>query len=138
MAFWPLNAARFVKYGPAGAGAANVSPAPIFVGLNVPELSEPLPIFDEVKRWLEPGQGHTLYGAGGCTECNQTGYTQRTGVFEVLSISKGIRKLILERQPAQASGRRQPTDQPLRNDPLSAIRKDDRCALWQLARLVRA
>ena len=34
----PLKTESVDPYGPAGAGAANVSPAPIFVGLNVPDV----------------------------------------------------------------------------------------------------
>ena len=37
---------------------------------------------------------HFHYGAG-CNYCAQTGYRGRTGVFEVLSITEGFRKLIL-------------------------------------------
>jgi type II secretory ATPase GspE/PulE/Tfp pilus assembly ATPase PilB-like protein len=64
------------------------------------EMDESLETFDEVKRWLEPGQGRTLYGPRGCTECLMTGYKERTGVFEVLTVGKDVRKLILERQPS--------------------------------------
>jgi type II secretory ATPase GspE/PulE/Tfp pilus assembly ATPase PilB-like protein len=57
--------------------------------------------FDEVRPWLEPGQGETLYGPGGCPDCRMLGYTGRTGVFEILPTSPEIRKLILTRQPVQ-------------------------------------
>jgi type II secretory ATPase GspE/PulE/Tfp pilus assembly ATPase PilB-like protein len=50
--------------------------------------------FEEVQSWLEPGQGENIYGPKGCRECYMTGYSGRTGVFEVLSISGAIRKLI--------------------------------------------
>jgi type II secretory ATPase GspE/PulE/Tfp pilus assembly ATPase PilB-like protein len=36
----------------------------------------------------------------GCPECNDTGYTGRIGIFEVLPISEKIGRLILEREPA--------------------------------------
>jgi type II secretory ATPase GspE/PulE/Tfp pilus assembly ATPase PilB-like protein len=36
----------------------------------------------------------------GCAECNDTGYTGRIGIFEVLPISEKIGRLILEREPA--------------------------------------
>jgi type II secretory ATPase GspE/PulE/Tfp pilus assembly ATPase PilB-like protein len=58
--------------------------------------------FDEVKRWLDPGQGAELFIARGCPECRQTGYTARTGAFEVMTISRELRKLIMEQQPTQA------------------------------------
>jgi type II secretory ATPase GspE/PulE/Tfp pilus assembly ATPase PilB-like protein len=57
--------------------------------------------FDEVKQWLEPGEGQALYAAKGCNDCHQTGYTNRTGVFEVLTVSREIRKLIFEKQTTQ-------------------------------------
>jgi type II secretory ATPase GspE/PulE/Tfp pilus assembly ATPase PilB-like protein len=66
------------------------------------DLAESLQTFDEVKQWLEPGQGQVLYGPAGCPSCHMSGYAQRTGVFEVLSVSRAIRRLILDRQPIQA------------------------------------
>jgi type II secretory ATPase GspE/PulE/Tfp pilus assembly ATPase PilB-like protein len=57
--------------------------------------------FDEVRPWLVPGEGESLYGAAGCAACHQTGYAARTGVFEVLVVSKPIRKLVMAKQPAQ-------------------------------------
>jgi type II secretory ATPase GspE/PulE/Tfp pilus assembly ATPase PilB-like protein len=57
--------------------------------------------FEEVKPWLEPGQGQTIYGPKGCPACYRTGYAARTGVFELLSINREIRKLIVQRQPIQ-------------------------------------
>lgn len=55
-------------------------------------------IFEEVKRWLKPGEGQRLYAAMGCAECRQTGYVARAGVFEVLNINDKLRKLIVEKQ----------------------------------------
>jgi type II secretory ATPase GspE/PulE/Tfp pilus assembly ATPase PilB-like protein len=64
------------------------------------DLSQPH-TFEEVQKWLEPGQGQYLFGARGCPKCRHSGYLARTGVFELLTISREIRKLILERQPTQ-------------------------------------
>jgi type II secretory ATPase GspE/PulE/Tfp pilus assembly ATPase PilB-like protein len=66
------------------------------------DLTDSVQTFDEVKQWLEPGQGQVLYGPVGCSECQMTGYAQRTGVFEVLTVSRAIRKQILARQPVQS------------------------------------
>ncbi len=55
-------------------------------------------IFEDVHRWLKPGEGQRLYAAFGCAECRQTGYVARTGVFEVLNINEKLRKLIAEKQ----------------------------------------
>src|SRR5207237_8768017 len=57
--------------------------------------------FDEVRPWLEPGQGLYLYGAHGCPDCFQTGYAGRTGVFEVLRMTKELRRLIAEGRPTR-------------------------------------
>lgn len=62
------------------------------------DISESPHTFDEVKSHLEPGQGNQLYSAPGCPDCNQEGYTDRTGVFEVLKASKEIRRLISDRR----------------------------------------
>jgi len=42
----------------------------------------------------------TLYKAGKCSECNNTGYVGRIGIFEVLPVTERIGKLILERAPS--------------------------------------
>ena len=38
-----------------------------------------------------------LFRGGGCKVCHSTGYAGRIGVFEVLEVSKDIRKLISEK-----------------------------------------
>lgn len=48
------------------------------------------------------GSNLTLARGEGCSECNDTGYSGRIGIFEVLPISQKIGKLILERKPASA------------------------------------
>jgi type II secretory ATPase GspE/PulE/Tfp pilus assembly ATPase PilB-like protein len=62
------------------------------------DISESPHTFDDVKPWLQPGQGERLYSAPGCYRCNQEGYTGRTGVFEVLRATKEIRRLIADRR----------------------------------------
>lgn len=42
----------------------------------------------------------TLFRGKKCSECNQTGYSGRLGIFEVLDVNEKIAKLILERAPA--------------------------------------
>jgi type II secretory ATPase GspE/PulE/Tfp pilus assembly ATPase PilB-like protein len=59
-------------------------------------------LFSEVKQWLEPGQGDHLYGPRGCPECHMTGYSGRTGVFEMLRVSPDLRAMIDERAPSSA------------------------------------
>jgi type II secretory ATPase GspE/PulE/Tfp pilus assembly ATPase PilB-like protein len=41
-----------------------------------------------------------LYEAKGCDECRATGYSGRTGIFEVLQVSDAIRSLIVKRRPS--------------------------------------
>lgn len=36
------------------------------------------------------------YDAVGCKECNNSGYYERTGIFEILSIDDNIRELIVK------------------------------------------
>jgi type II secretory ATPase GspE/PulE/Tfp pilus assembly ATPase PilB-like protein len=55
--------------------------------------------FAEVRDWLEPCEGRALHGARGCTDCLHTGYAGRTGVFEVLRISRELRPLIAASRP---------------------------------------
>jgi len=55
--------------------------------------------FDEVRHWLEPGQGEQIYSAPGCEACHEEGFSGRTGVAEVLRVSKEIRQLIHEKRP---------------------------------------
>jgi type II secretory ATPase GspE/PulE/Tfp pilus assembly ATPase PilB-like protein len=65
------------------------------------DLTDAPPMFDEIKRWLEPGQGQVLYAAKGCKECHGTGYAARTGVFELLRVTRALRQLIVEGRPAR-------------------------------------
>lgn len=43
-----------------------------------------------------------LYRGKKCDKCGETGYSGRTGIFEVLKVSEKVGKLILERSPASA------------------------------------
>jgi type II secretory ATPase GspE/PulE/Tfp pilus assembly ATPase PilB-like protein len=57
--------------------------------------------FDEVKRWLGPDEGKVFFLPGQCDACLGTGYSARTGVFEVLVVTRPIRKLIMARASLQ-------------------------------------
>ena len=57
--------------------------------------------FDDVRPWLGPDEGKMLYAPKGCPECNMSGYSSRSGVFEVMPISKDIRDLISSGAPAR-------------------------------------
>ncbi len=58
-------------------------------------------IFDEVRPWLTRGQGEFLYVAKGCKDCYNSGYAGRTGTFEILKVSREIRRLIAEGRPTR-------------------------------------
>ncbi len=47
-------------------------------------------------RKLEVVEGRTVFRAVGCTECGNSGYTGRSGVYELLVVDEGIQKLIHE------------------------------------------
>jgi type II secretory ATPase GspE/PulE/Tfp pilus assembly ATPase PilB-like protein len=63
------------------------------------KIDDCLQTFDEVRTWLEPGQGEHLYGAQGCPDCYQSGYAGRTGVFETLRLTRDLRRLIGDGRP---------------------------------------
>lgn len=50
--------------------------------------------FEEIRPWIDEGEGSVIYGHVGCQACNHTGYVDRTGVFELLSVNAKIRRLI--------------------------------------------
>ncbi len=62
---------------------------------------EPEPPHEELLRelQLEPSalEGNTVYRAKGCSECHDTGYKGRTGIYEVFSMSSRLKKMILDR-----------------------------------------
>ncbi len=68
---------------------------------QVSEVPSPS-LFADIQGCLEPGAGQHLYGPGGCPDCYLTGYSARTGVFEMLSVGSEMRKLIDERASIQA------------------------------------
>jgi len=65
------------------------------------DMGEDFGTFDEVRPLLTESEGRTIYAPGGCDECHHSGYTGRVGVFEVMQVSPGVRKLILEQRPAR-------------------------------------
>ena len=42
----------------------------------------------------------TLMKGSGCASCNNTGYLERVGIYEVLAVTEKLSRLILERRPA--------------------------------------
>jgi general secretion pathway protein E len=46
-------------------------------------------------------EGATFYSAQGCPACNRTGYRGRTGIYELLTVDDGLRRLIHDRASEQ-------------------------------------
>ena len=65
------------------------------------DLSGAPETFDDIRKMLKPGQGELIHSAPGCERCFQEGYNDRTGIAEVLRVTKEIRQLIFERRSAR-------------------------------------
>ena len=62
----------------------------------------PLRPMDLLAQWrpqFAPGGGRVLYRAVGCSHCTQTGYKGRVGIYELMSATPAIKKLIQTRAP---------------------------------------
>src|SRR5262249_2378438 len=66
---------------------------------RVPFESVDSSMFEEVRPWLAPHEGRQFYGPGKCPQCRMEGYSSRTGIFELLTVSRSVRRLIQEKQP---------------------------------------
>ncbi len=56
--------------------------------------------FEDVSEWVDLDEQRTIYTADGCENCNGTGFTARTGIFEVLPVNPAVRELIANHAPA--------------------------------------
>lgn len=65
------------------------------------DLSHAPHTFDDVRPWLGPDEGNRLYAHKGCDFCSMRGYAGRSGVFEVMPVSRPIRNLISDGKPAR-------------------------------------
>lgn len=61
------------------------------------ELSQNIPQ-ELVKKYFGTDPNLTLYQGKGCKVCHGSGYSGRVGLFEVLEVSKNIKKLIVEKK----------------------------------------
>ncbi|MGC4034091.1 MAG: GspE/PulE family protein [Tepidisphaeraceae bacterium] len=57
--------------------------------------------FEEVRAHLQPGEGNTLYAPKPAESNQMTGYVGRTGVFELMPMSREVRSLISEGRTAR-------------------------------------
>lgn len=48
---------------------------------------------------LELDEEYTFYHGEGCVSCNGTGYSGRVGIFEMIPVTRDIRKMILQNRP---------------------------------------
>lgn len=58
-------------------------------------------IFDDVRHLMEAGEKPALSMGRGCPHCRHTGYRERLGVFEILSVDEPLRELIAHGAPAR-------------------------------------
>ena len=74
----------------------------ISVMITEEELKKNLPSAVINKHYIPVGENREIrvYKGQGCKNCRQTGYAGRIGIFEILEVTKEIRKLITERQDA--------------------------------------
>lgn len=70
-----------------------------------PECKLPRPASDDVliAAGFTPEEAKVVlpYGPVGCSACRTTGYSGRVGVFEVMEMTSGMRKLLLANAPAE-------------------------------------
>jgi type II secretory ATPase GspE/PulE/Tfp pilus assembly ATPase PilB-like protein len=65
------------------------------------DLSSAPHTFDDVRPWLAPDQGKVLYAPKGCPACQMMGYSNRTGIFEIMRINNRLRDLISDGRPTK-------------------------------------
>ncbi|MFP6674205.1 MAG: ATPase, T2SS/T4P/T4SS family [Pirellulaceae bacterium] len=63
------------------------------------DISEAPQTFRDIADLLEPGQGQAIYGPGRCDTCFGTGYSGRTGLFEIMIMNRKVREKISEGRP---------------------------------------
>lgn len=63
------------------------------------ELTDAGEVFTDIEGLLESDAPTDLFGPGGCTRCDHQGYTGRTGVFEIMTVDRGVRQLIADTRP---------------------------------------
>ena len=60
------------------------------------DLTDAPETFEEIREFLLPGEGTKLYAHGPTPANGMTGYTGRTGVFEILNATRTIKQLIAD------------------------------------------
>jgi type IV pilus assembly protein PilB len=65
------------------------------------KCKQPIQLHEETLRELgitESSEELNLFEARGCVDCNDTGYSGRRGLYEVMAITNSIREMIIERR----------------------------------------
>jgi type IV pilus assembly protein PilB len=62
---------------------------------------EPYHAMSEVSTHLHLDSSSKLFKAKGCSECNNTGYRGRTGLYELLVVDNTVRKMIIEKASSE-------------------------------------
>ncbi len=65
------------------------------------DLSESPQTFHELTPWLADGEGQHFSASTGCAACANTGFRDRSGVFETLTVTPNLRHLIAQGRPAK-------------------------------------
>ena len=65
------------------------------------DLSDAPHTFDDVRHLMGPEDGKRLWAARGCAKCHGSGYAARTGVFEVMPVSRAVRDLVSDGAPTR-------------------------------------
>ncbi len=60
------------------------------------DLADAPDTFEDVKHLLADGEGKTLYAPGPAEKNGMTGYAGRAGVFELMSVTRGVKALIAD------------------------------------------
>ena len=65
------------------------------------EVENPEELLSHLGLAEEDLRGRRIYRGRGCATCNKSGYSGRTGLFEVMPVSSGIESMIVARAPEQ-------------------------------------
>ncbi len=63
------------------------------------DLGDSPDTFKEVAHLLKGDEGKAIFGPAGCDQCFGTGYSGRTGLFEVMGMNQEVRQLISNARP---------------------------------------
>lgn len=77
------------------------------VRLLCPHCKQEYPVSEELQRelGLQVDSGRHFYRAVGCARCDKSGYRGRVGIYEMLTVTESVEKLIMEKGSSQAISR---------------------------------